>query len=124
MKGNTMDHLDHFATMPANHAGINARVVKPAVTQQMLQEFMELKAQADRKESLRQQIVNLLEAGATVEPGALTAFVHRTQQRLLSGKALVPILGEKKVQELKELVEPTVVRQLWVQPTPGWNIDS
>jgi hypothetical protein len=84
------------------------------VSQDMLRQYKDLKILAEQKEELRKQILKLLEAGACVEQGPLSAEVRSYEQRLLNAKTLMPILGEHGVQDLKDSVEPTVVNQLWV----------
>jgi hypothetical protein len=85
-----------------------------AVTQRELALYLEACAQGRRQQVLREELLALLGAGAWVEPGPLAARVECVPRRVLSAKALTPLLGEGRVRELQEAVEPTLFRHLLV----------
>jgi hypothetical protein len=89
------------------------------VTQAQLQEFLEIREQAWKYPSVHEQLVTLLQAGAWIEPGHLTAKVELKHKPILSNKALTPVLGEARVRELLHAVEPTVFRYLIIDETPS-----
>src|SRR5262245_18940429 len=88
------------------------------VTQAQLQEFLEIRAQAWKYKPLHEQLATLLQAGAWVEPGRLTAKVELIHKSIFSNEALTPVLGEARVRELLHAVEPTVFRHLLIHETP------
>jgi len=82
------------------------------VSQADLADFLQLREQFRRHKEVRDGLLALLEAGAPVEPGPLTARVRRVPRQLLCPRTLTPVLGEDRVQELLARVEPTVYRFL------------
>jgi hypothetical protein len=88
------------------------------VTQAQLQEYLEIREQAWKYKPLHEQLAALLQAGAWIEPGRLTAKVELKHKPILSIKALTPVLGEARVRELLHAVEPTVFRHLLIHETP------
>jgi hypothetical protein len=87
------------------------------VTQAQLQEFLDIREQAWKYQPLHEQLVTLLQAGAAIEPGRLTAKVELERRPIFSNKALTQVLGEARVRELREAVEPTVYRHLIIDET-------
>ena len=87
------------------------------VTQAQLQEFLELRELAWRHDELREQLLTRLQAGAWIEPGRLTAKVELKHKPIFSNKALTQVLGEARVRELRDAVEPTVFRYLIIDET-------
>lgn len=85
------------------------------ITQRMLSEFVALGEQARRHRELRQLFMDLLAAGADVEPGPLTAEVRTSRSRRLSRAKLSALIGEELVQTFLEAVEPTESRRLDVR---------
>ncbi len=88
--------------------------VTPIVTQMILEEFCELKQDSKRLKVLRKEILDLLESGATVEEGNLTAIIQRQQQRSLTRAMLIELIGSERVEELKSKIEPFEAISLWV----------
>ena len=84
----------------------------PIITQDMLAELRRGKAQAQHYRKLRMEVTQLHESGAVVENGPLDVDLKITTQRRLTTAALVEVLGAEEVEELKDAVEPTVVRTL------------
>jgi len=89
------------------------------VSQADLADFLQLREQFRRHKEVRDRLVALLEAGAPVELGPLTARVRRAPRQLLCPKTLMPVLGEDRVQELLTCVAPTVYRFLDVTGPGG-----
>jgi hypothetical protein len=87
------------------------------VTQAQLQEFLEIREQYRKYKPLHEQLVTLLQAGAAIELGRLTAKVELKHKPILSIKALTPVLGEDRVRELRDAVQPTVFRFLIIDET-------
>jgi hypothetical protein len=56
--------------------------------------------------------------GAWVEPGPLSARVECVCHRLLSAKALTPLLGEGRARQLQDEVGPALCRHLLVAGAP------
>ena len=88
------------------------------VTQAQLQEFLEVREQAWKYKPLHEQLATLLQAGAAIELGRLTAKVELKHKPIFSNKALTQVLGEARVRELRDAVEPTVFRYLIIDETP------
>lgn len=84
------------------------------ITQAMLEEYEVLKKHEQRKKELRLQLIALLDAGATVESGTLTAFIHLHEDRRFTHTNLLPFVGPAGVEELKQEVQRTVQKQLVV----------
>jgi hypothetical protein len=89
------------------------------VGQEMLREYQRLQEFQRRREAMRESIVEMMEAGATIEPGMLTANLRSTQQRRFSAEQLERLLGAEEVERLRMRLEPIVAVQLIVgPPTP------
>ena len=86
----------------------------PVIPQSLLAEYRDLTALLRERQQLRDQIFQMLELGATVEMGPLSAQIREVQSCTLSAGKLTAILGEERVEELKQQVESTVSRQLVV----------
>lgn len=103
---------------PPVSAEDQAQPTPPAVTQRLLRTYHDLRRQVDSlalaREELRVHIVNLIEAGAAVEPGRLTCRIRRTNQRRLSKAAVVAALGGEEYERLVASVRPSVQRSLQV----------
>lgn len=87
-----------------------------AITQELLREYKKLHAEEARLRSkikrLREELLQKLEDGADVEPGALTVEARHVPVRILSAPKLIPLLGAARVEELRQAVQPTV--QVWL----------
>ncbi|MBM4073195.1 MAG: hypothetical protein FJ271_30370 [Planctomycetes bacterium] len=88
------------------------------VSQAVLERLQALKDDKQRLETeynaLRDQVVASLSAGAGVQAGRLKAHVRRSMQRRLTATNLTPVLGQAKVEQLQQLVEPNECVQLFV----------
>jgi hypothetical protein len=89
------------------------------VGQAVLQQYQQLMQAQRRRESLRESIVGLLERGANVEAGVLTAYLRRTEQRRFSAELLERLLGTRQVEILRSQLEPIVAVQLIIEPCSG-----
>ena len=87
---------------------------KHVITQAMLAETRHLREQQKRYEVARQEIVALLEFGAVIEPGPLTARIEKHSQQRLSESKLSALLGADVVKRWKVQVEPTISNALKV----------
>ena len=74
------------------------------VSQAMLREFKVLAARAKRLRALRARLVALLEAGAPIQPGPLTATVTRREVRRLTKGKLIALIGAKRVETFMERI--------------------
>ena len=86
----------------------------PMITQDMLLELLRLKTKKKRLDELRKEFHALLDDGAEIERGSLSLDVRHLHQKRLSEGFLINQLGKEAVEELKELVEPTLYRHLIV----------
>jgi len=89
------------------------------LTQADLRLYLELKDAAGQYNRARQRILALLAAGAPVEPGPLQAAVQDHEVRRFCPSALVATLGQRRVEELRALVEPRTEHWLVVGPADG-----
>jgi len=92
----------------------------------MLAELRRLNSQLIRRDRLRQELVDLLESRAAIEPGPLTVNVQPQTNQKLTADNLIPILGRSAVEELVRRIEPTMqtcVRIVSVAPLldDGWD---
>ncbi|MBY0527798.1 MAG: hypothetical protein K2R98_30655 [Gemmataceae bacterium] len=102
-----------------------ATEVRPEpITQAMLEECQALIQATARRVALRQQIVDRLDAGATIDDGRLTALIHEHSDHRFTYHKLVALLGEVRVAELKLQVEPTLNRQLVVLAVSEEELDN
>jgi len=90
-----------------------------AITQAMLEYYLQLKSSESTRRTLRQTILHLLDTGAPVECGEWTVRVTPVESRNFSRPKLAKVLGEDRVAELAELIEPTIARHVDVQRLPG-----
>jgi hypothetical protein len=102
------------ATSPMTNGGNPGAGAVPVVTQQMLRRARELHTEAEEYERVRQAIRELLQAGAQVEPGELTATLRTTESHRICWPTLERLLGVERVAELRQQVEPSICRQLYI----------
>jgi hypothetical protein len=72
----------------------------------------------ERLEEHRQDLIRRLLDGADVQPGPLRAVVRSSAQRRLTATKLAEVLGAGEVEELKDLVAPTIQTELRVIEDP------
>ena len=84
------------------------------ITQDMLLDVLRFRARKARFDNLRAEILALVEDGAEIEPGNLDLDVRRSIQTRIRKEFLIEQLGMEMVEELEDLVEPTVYRRLIV----------
>jgi hypothetical protein len=88
----------------------------PPISQSELETYRELKDRLDEmKERLQVQRLDLIRRlldGAAVQPGRLRAVASTYAQRQLNATKLAEVLGAEAVEELKNLVTPTIQTQL------------
>jgi hypothetical protein len=99
------------------------------ITQDKLDEYYRLSEEErplrERRQKLRQELLNAYEAGATIEDGPLVISVNSTASRRFSFAALSKLLGALATKKLRDEIEPTVGKMLRVFPyemsqvTPG-----
>jgi hypothetical protein len=85
------------------------------ICQAVLRQYQQLRDAQRARETLRTSIVELLESGANIERGAMTAYLKRQEQRRFSAEQLERLLGTRQVEELRSQLEPIVVMQLIVE---------
>lgn len=84
------------------------------VTQEMLAAFQELTEVLHERDALRSRIVTMLNSGATVEAGPLTASVRISKQAYFSFDKLANLLGVDEAENLRDQIERTVRQMLIV----------
>lgn len=89
------------------------------ITQAMLAEYEELCRQEQVRQERRLVLIDLLEDGAAVEKGPLTARLDVSDRVVCSWSKLDELLGPETVESLRSLIEPTVFKQLKVAPCTG-----
>lgn len=82
------------------------------ITQNELANLHSLKESGKELDKFRANLLERLDQGATVQPGSFGLKIKVITQRLLNAGSLRPILGHDQVQQLRQQVEPCVVRQL------------
>jgi hypothetical protein len=101
------------------------------ITQQAIQEYNDLseitKMLSQRQTQERRRLIQLLDSGATVEPGQWQISIKPFKQQRLNKAILIEILGEDEYERLREEAPPTVSRHLRVEKRsgrqsscPGW----
>jgi hypothetical protein len=85
------------------------------VGQAALQQYRQLMDAQQSREAMRGSIVELLEGGASVEPGPLTARLRRVEQRRFSAPEIERLLGARQLEELRSQLQPIVSVQLIVE---------
>lgn len=90
---------------------------KAVVKQSQLAELCRLREQERRCDQLRRELVELLESGAEIEQGPLTAFVEIQSQRRITSTKLAALVGAEQVELWKLEIEPTVSRMLRIKET-------
>lgn len=86
------------------------------ITQAMLAEYQELCLQEQVRQERRLVLIELLEDGVAVEKGPLTVRLDVSDRGMCSWPKLDELLGPENVENLRSLIEPTVVKQLKVAP--------
>jgi hypothetical protein len=92
----------------------------------MLAELRKLNSQHLRRDRLRQELVDLLESRAAIEPGPLTVHVDPQMSRKLTADNLTQILGRPAVEDLLRRITPTMqtcVRIVSVTPLPDDGLE-
>ena len=85
------------------------------VTQATLRECQALAALARQLRELRGRVADALAAGASVEPGELTAKLQSRQRRSLTIAKVTAVLGDARTQDLLGRIEPTTSRSLEIR---------
>lgn len=104
----TSSALERLDNLGNNWEG---RVIIP---QAVLSEHQRLSELVRERRRLRDRLIQLLDAGASVEPGPLYTNVREVVSCAFSAAKLTAILGEDRVAELRRQIEPTIARQLVV----------
>ena len=89
------------------------------ITQRDLREYHALRSQLDvlkrRVGEERERLMQLVEADAPVEPGRFEVTVDEFVQQRVTKAILVGLLGAAEYEALRQEVEPTVYRRLFVK---------
>lgn len=107
--------MDIADQSPSRRIESHCRATKATITQAQLAEMMEMRDLARRADALRREIVALLDAGAEIEPGPLTAWVHRQDQQRLTAEKLAELVGADQVATWKRQVPATVTKVLRIE---------
>lgn len=110
--GNRMPAIPHEA--PYATRTTMSPAAPGVITQEMLGAFLELNEVLRERDSFRQRIMDMLDAGVPIEPGPLTAHLSEIEQRRFNTSSLIAVLGAEGVERLKMLIRPTVCRTLRV----------
>ena len=116
------DQSSYLATAAsAARTGLNGKIgssLTDSISQAELVEYVSLndqKKQLDAEFNARRQgLLERLEDGEFTEPGRFRAEIRSCKRRRLTAEEIERILGPDKIEELKSLVIPTIMNQLWV----------
>lgn len=108
-----------------HHAGgaTDVQATSPNVTQEMLAALEELRLVAAEQKRLRQHILTLLDQGAAIEPGPLTARVVVQEHRRITNSDLRRLLGDARVEEMRSQVRARYHRYLYVRRVEPGDAD-
>lgn len=107
-------------TKKLNQATFHKSKAKPApqhidtITQEELQVIQSLRVLEAHYKVLRDEIVARLDAGASVEPGALAAEMATRCSRRISFDRLVEVVGEAEAYCIRDEIRPSIHRYLKV----------
>jgi hypothetical protein len=97
---------------------------RPAITQDLLAEFAEVRQERNRLEGLerrlRERLLARLDQGAMVEPGRLGLRVREEGRPQLTFGNLAAIVGEAEAERLRAVLPVLRVRYLRVDPL-AWS---
>lgn len=82
------------------------------VTQEQLRELLRLQRVVHRHQNLRNKIRRDVQAGASIEPGMVGAFVRSFESKIISAAKLRKVLDDDTVATILQRIEPTTVHQL------------
>jgi hypothetical protein len=83
-----------------SQVGGRCRAKETSVTQDELKQFVRLRATAQSRDTAKRQLVKLLEADATVEPGDLSAWIEILESKRLTWSAIELAIGEDEANRL------------------------
>ncbi len=93
--------------------------MKNMISQELLEKYQQLSAQEKKykaqRETLRDQIVEMLNNGASVEVGSLDAELQTYSQKTLSKAKVVAAIGQEQYEWLRADIAPTIKTNLRVQ---------
>jgi hypothetical protein len=96
------------------------RAGRAIITQARLDEYFRLSEQErplkERRQKLRQELLDASEAGATIEDGPLAMSVESTESRRFRFAALSELLGASETKRLHDEIRPTPCQRLRVSP--------
>jgi hypothetical protein len=82
------------------------------ISQSKIQELRELKEQVRKiraqHDTVKAEIIDKLRRGVPVQQGSWNVRLITRNNRLLSAKSLLPLLGKVEVERLKNQVQPTI----------------
>ena len=109
--------INLLSGLPASEANRRrSRRRQPIITQQQLARYRELKMMERSRKALRKKLLNLLAAGAPVEPGRLRVRVRQHESRRLNFKTASAIFSAEDLDWIRSVIEPTVTHSLVVSP--------
>src|SRR5438270_831961 len=96
--------LNHHSS-PSDRVPASGVTSAASVTQSELEEYRRLKEASRLCQTVRDELVGRLGAGAAVEPGALKAWVQTSCQRRLTFASVERACGSAEAERLQLLVE-------------------
>jgi len=90
------------------------------ITQEQLARYRELVSLERQRKSLRKKLLDMLAAGAPVEPGRLRLRVRTYSSRRLNFKTAFGIFTPAELDWIRTAIEPTVIQHLVVRSDPGF----
>ena len=90
----------------------SSTVSRSVITQEQLAQYRDLCARSREQKAMRRELMDLLDAGATVASGSLSVEIREVTSRRLDFGRLSVLLGSDRAKELRAQVEPSVSRHL------------
>lgn len=94
------------------------------ITQEKLSRLKFLRELAAELDNLRQNLRAMLEMGAPIEPGPLTAELRIQTSYTFTAANLTPLLGAEYVENLKRLIPGRTVRQVVLRAIGGQDLGT
>lgn len=101
----------------------------PSIPQRLLKKLRDARRDKNdantRAETLRREVLQLHDEGASPDPGLLSLRVDKRQVQTITKDAIVEILGQDALRQLMDAIEPKTVRTVVVEnPTEDARKES